>query len=344
MNYKKIFKKLLIIDGSYQLHRNLSVEQLFSLSDDEGHCTGGIFGTIRLINSEIRKTDAFPVVVFDNGLSRRRLEVDPTYKHADERNIDNDEVLTPDEAREDYITQYRFSRSMLTEMLPLFGIPVIKMVPWEGDDLMYIISKLTEQSIILTDDRDLLQLLAPNVDVRRPKAKPVPGIDTDGQYYTLKRFLDETGYRHMYEFVMQKAICGDKSDNIGKSCTGVAEGTAPALIKILENTILQNKDFPNNEKDLKELCENLEIKCKKAFLNFDRQKYENNLQLVDLSLVDDDVDEHLVDSIVSIISNCKEKTDVFAAHGYLGRFGINEIFPDEIIQEVNRRYHNLFLD
>lgn len=333
--YNKIFKKLLIIDGSYQLHRNLKVDHLFDLSDDEGHCTGGIFGTIRLINAEIRKTDAFPVVVFDNGLSRRRLEVDPTYKHANERQINDDEVLTPDEAREDYITQYRFSRSMLTEMLPLFGIPVIKMVPWEGDDLMYIISKLSQQSTILTDDRDLLQLLAPNVNVRRPKAD---------ELYTLERFREETGYKHMYEFVMQKAICGDGSDNIAGSCSGVAGGTAPALIKILENTIMQNKNLPKDEKELRTLCENLQIKYKKAFLNFDRQKYENNLQLVDLNLVDNDIDEQLVDSITSIISNCKEKIDVFAAHGYLGKFGINEVFPDEIIQQINLRYHNLFIN
>lgn len=325
------------------MHRCLSQPILWDLHSNAGERTGGIFGTIRLINSEIRKTDAFPVVVFDNGLSRRRLDIDPTYKRANERNIDRDEVLTEDEAYDDYITQYRFSRSMLSEILPILGIPVIKMIPWEGDDLMYIISRMCEKAIILTDDRDLLQLLAPNVDVRRPKAKPVEGIDKDGQYYTLERFLNETGYRHMYEFVMQKAICGDGSDNIGKSCTGVAEGTAPALIKILENTVLQNKDFPNDEKELRELCENLNIKCKKAFLNFDKQKYEQNIKLVDLSLVDGDVDEQLIDSIVSTISNYKQKINVINAYTYMSRFDITEIYPDEIIQTIGLREKNLFI-
>lgn len=334
MLYEKKFKNLLIIDGSYQLHRNLSIEELFNLENTEGECTGGIFGTIRLINKEIRDSEAFPVVVFDNGLSRRRLDVDPTYKRANEREINKDEVLTPDEARLDYITQYRFSRSKLTEMLPLFGIPVIKMVPWEGDDLMYIISKMSEKSTILTDDRDLLQLLSPDVNVRRPKAN---------EEYTLKRFLNETGYKHMYEFVMQKAICGDKSDNIGKSCEKVAEGTAPALITLLENTIFQNKKFPEDEKELRESCTNLGIKYKSAFLNFDREKYEQNLQLVDLNLVDGDVNQQLLDSIISTISDCENKIDAFAAFDELNRFEIREIDPYEIIQNVNFRRKNLFL-
>lgn len=279
-------------------------------------------------------TDAFPVVVFDNGLSRRRLEVDPTYKRANEREINKDEVLTPDEAREDYITQYRFSRSQLTSILPLFGIPVIKMVPWEGDDLMYLISRMSEQSTILTDDRDLLQLLSPTVNVRRPKAN---------EEYTMERFLKETGYKHMYEFIMQKAICGDKSDNIGKSCDKVAEGTAPALITLLENTMFRNKDFPKDEKELREKCKELNIKYKSAFLNFDKERYDRNIQLVDLNLVDEDVNQELIDSIVATISDCKNKIDVFEANKYMARFEIEKIDPHEIIQNVTYRQKNLFI-
>lgn len=335
MKYKKLFKKILIIDGSYQLHRCLSQPGLWELTTpDDSRKTGGIFGTIRLVNSELRKTDAFPIVVFDNGLSRRRLEVDPTYKRANEREINKDEVLTPDEAKEDYITQYRFSRSFLTELFPMVGIPTIKMVPWEGDDLMYIISRMAEEATILTDDRDLLQLLDNNIHVRRPKAN---------ENYTIERFLQETGYRHMYEFIMQKAICGDGSDNIGKSCTGVAEGTAPTLIKLLENTVLQNKDFPKDEKELRTLCENLNLKYKKAFLNFDKEKYENNLKLVDLNLVDGDVDQQLIDSIVAKISNCENMENSYQALVNLSQLGINEIYPDEIIQAICMRRKNLFI-
>lgn len=216
----------------------------------------------------------------------------------------------------------------------MVGIPTIKMVPWEGDDLMYIISRMTEEATILTDDRDLLQLLDNNVHVRRPKAD---------QNYTIERFLQETGYRHMYEFVMQKAICGDGSDNIGKSCVGVAEGTAPILVKLLENTVLRNKEFPKDEKELRTMCEDLNLKYKKAFLNFDKEKYENNIKLVDLSLVDGDVDQQLIDSIVAKISNCENMENSYQALVNLSQLGINEIYPDEIIQAICMRRKNLFI-
>ena len=325
MNYNKIFKNLLIIDGSYQLHRSLGVPEIFELKNSVGERTGGIFGTIRLIYSEIRKTDAFPVVVFDHGLSKRRLSLYPQYKRADEREVNKDQVLTPEEIDIDYITWYRFSRNALTDLFPLLGIPVIKIAGWEGDDLMYLISRLSEKSTILTDDRDLLQLLTPDVNVRRPKA------DED---YTMEKFLEETGYKHMYEFVMQKAICGDGSDNIEKSCDRVAGGTAPDLIKILENTILLEKEFPKDEKELRTICENLGVKYKKAFLNFNKEKYERNLELVDLNLVDGDIDQQLIDSIIATISNCKNKINPISAITDLHRFDIKEIYPDEIIQTI----------
>lgn len=312
-------------------------------SNDEK--TGGIFGTIRLIYSEIRKTNAFPVVVFDHGLSRRRLELYPQYKHADERKINRDQVLTPEEVKYDYITWYRFSRNALSELFPLIGIPVIKIAGWEGDDLMYLISKLSEESTILTDDKDLLQLLSPTVDVVRPAAGKLNLKNNTDKYidhYTMEKFLEDSGYKHMYEFIMQKAICGDGSDNIGKSCERVAEGTAPDLIKILENTILIDKKFPKTEEELREICNSLQIKYKKAFLNFDREKYERNIGLVDLNLVDNDVDQQLIDSIVATISNCRNRIDPIAAITELHRFDIKEIYPDEIIQATYSRENNLF--
>ena len=142
---------------------------------------------------------------------------------------------------------------------------------------------------------------------------------------------------------MQKAICGDGSDNIEKSCERVAEGTAPDLIKILENTSLIGKEFPKDEKELRQICESLGTRYKKAFLNFNKEKYDRNIELVDLNLVDNDIDQQLIDSITATISNCQNRIDTFAAMEEMNRFDIKEIFPDEIIQNVNMRYHNLFI-
>lgn len=290
------------------------------------------FGFLRTFQHELKENgDYFPIVTFDNGLAKRRTDADPHYKRADERETLH-EVLTPEESRLDYVTQYREQRNKLIQVLFTMGIPCIKMMKWEGDDIMYLLSKMCKESIVLTDDRDMLQLLTENCIVRRPMANEVIHLNS---------FLEEKGFDEIYDFVIYKAIAGDGSDNIPSSCKGVGAKTAPDLIKIIKYVSERDSidDYPKNEVDMKSVCNLIDIKFKKAFLNFDVERFKTNMELVDLNLVE--ADDSIIDSMISLISNCKSGVNYFDAIKLMNSYGIKEISVDNIISLVSQRYNNL---
>lgn len=287
MEYKKKYKKLLLIDTSSIMHRCLGVPALFSLTN-QMNVTGGIYGSLNVILSELSiNRGVYPIALFDGGLSPRRLELYPSYKHFDSR--EELPVLSPEESKVDFLTQYRFTRTTLLELLPQFGIPAIRIRNWEADDLVYICSKLSQESIILSDDKDYIQLVSPTVSVRRPKANEL--ID-----YT--NFKELTGYEDVNEFVKAKCMLGDGSDNITKACEGVGPSNVVSLLKLLKEN---NNVIPQDEKELKEVCKNINIKYRKAYMNFDKEIYKRNLRLIDLQFVEQEVNEQLIDSIIAQI-------------------------------------------
>ena len=156
---EKIYGRLLIFDGSHALHRSISEPHLWEMKNFSGQRTGGVYGTLQTIQKECSSFNYFPVVVFDGHLSQRRLDIYPNYKRNLERQAlleckeedKTEEQLLDEEFRREYSTQ----RNDLIQLLPLFGIPCIRLDQWEGDDLIYIISKMTKNSIVVSDDKDL---------------------------------------------------------------------------------------------------------------------------------------------------------------------------------------------
>lgn len=287
MEYKQKYKKLLLIDTSSIMHRCLGVPALFGLTNGL-NVTGGIYGSLNVILSELSiNPGVYPVALFDGGLSPRRLQLYSSYKKNDSR--EELPVLSPEEAKEDFLTQYRYTRSTLLELLPQFGIPAIRIRNWEADDLVCICTKLAQESIILSDDKDYLQLVAPNISVRRPKANET--ID-------YSNFKEMTGYENTEEFIKAKCMLGDGSDNITKACEGVGEKFITGLIKILDEN---NKIVPQDEKELKQLCENIDVKYRKAYMNFNEDIYNRNQQLINLKYIEQEVTQQLIDSIIAQI-------------------------------------------
>lgn len=327
--------KIQIIDGSFLLHRALHKPDIFDLRNSKGYRTGGIFQFLRMLNTEIRSGGQyFPVVVFDMGLCSRRTTLDPNYKNATERARQDAMVLTPEESDQDYVTQYRKQRNVLSILLPYFGIPAIKFPGYEGDDLMYLLTKMAKESVILTDDRDMLQLLAENVSVRRPMAD---------EFWTLDKFLAETGYTDMYDFVVAKALMGDKSDNIPSSCKGVGDVKVKDMIKIVRQ---YHKDAENyltlNTDILQKLCEKAGVKYHKNYQNWNIIRFTINLGLVDLSLVP--MDQQIIDSIKATISNTEHQSSYFKVIQTLASLEISDLDIDSIIREVNLRKSYLWFE
>lgn len=326
------YSSLLIIDLSYFIHRALHVKQIFDLRGPDGQRSGAVFQVLRMINKELKLNPGyFPVLCSDAGLSPRRVKADPYYKHADERNI-QPEVLTEEESDLDYLTQYRKQRTMIIEICQYAGIPTLRYSQWEGDDLQYLCTLISKKSRILSDDKDLMQLVSDKTDVRRPMAD---------QLVTKKSLLEENGYSKVYDFVMNKSIIGDGSDNIPGCCKGIGGGTSPSLVRLI-NLISEEYGYsvtdlnPDNEDLIRKICSENNIKFRKAMLNFNEERYETNLELIDLGKVE--FPDAIVEATYKRIDNCRNTVDYFKFAQRLNQMGIKEISPDELISIVSERF------
>lgn len=284
------FNRTLLIDGSYILHRQLSVPNQWDMQTINGKRTGGIYGSIRSIYKEIEKYNYFPIVVFDGGLAPRRLAIYPNYKRNEDKQLlleckeyEKTEQQILDEA---FMREYRTQRKDIIKILHELGIPCIRLENWEGDDLLYILSKMSKDSIIVTDDKDLIQAVTQNENrkcrVWRTMNNEMWDVNTLKQ-----QNLDA------WEYINCKAISGDPSDNIPGVAQGVSKGTALGLYKILES----KKPFPTNDTELKSICSELGIQKRSAYLNFNPRQFEINMELMNLQLVDNDITEYFEEDL-----------------------------------------------
>lgn len=302
MNYKQKYNRLLIFDGSHALHRALSVDNNWNMITSNGIKTGGIFGVLRTILKEVITYNYYPVVVFDHGLSTRRLELYPNYKHTVEKKekqllLESKEIKTEEELLdEEFKYEYNNQREILKQLLPLFNIPVLSFDNWEGDDIIYLLTKLSKDSIVVSDDKDLLQLIREDESgkcrVRRAMR------DEFWDYSKIKENYDDVVY-----YVINKAIIGDQSDNIPSACYGVGEKTAKDLYTFYKYLKENNIKYPETEEELADTCKKYNLPKRKAFLNFSEAQFLTNIMLTDLSLVDEDVSKYDTKMLYNIEKN-----------------------------------------
>jgi len=205
-----------IVDGNYLLHRCMRVGSVAALENRFGKPTGGFFAALRSIHGAFNdyKIDS-AYVVFDSGISKRRRVLLPEYKGPRYRDRLDPLFEEPDEEHALYLKKFRLQRAMLQYILPKLGVRTIRLKEphgWEADDLIYALIQCIETSpvIVMSDDKDMLQLLSPsngkNVHLVRPIAK---------QYLTEDTFEEVFRYP-LEQDLLRKAILGDASDNIPK--------------------------------------------------------------------------------------------------------------------------------
>ena len=168
--------------------------------------TGGIFGfvnTLKSIIPNVPKDDTKFITVWDGKRSRRRLSVYPDYKQ--NRNRLHDEDYS------DYMANFQIQQKLLREkFLPALGVCNITNVDREADDVIHLICSLyhldADKIFVISEDKDMFQLVHHfgNVTIFRPIAK---------QTVNLQNFKDEVLVEPR-QFLIYKALKGDKSDNI----------------------------------------------------------------------------------------------------------------------------------
>ena len=108
----------------------------------------------------------------------------------------------------------------LDELMTQMGIKIMYPYHLEADDIMHYISVHNEQNIIISTDKDILQLVTETTSVYNPNKKLIYNNDN------FKAIMGNTPK----EFLMIKAIVGDQSDNI-KGLPGYGIKRANKLIK-----------------------------------------------------------------------------------------------------------------
>jgi 5'-3' exonuclease len=337
----RILNCVLLIDGSYLLHRQLRQSELYNLKNSKGESIGGVQGFLKSLNKQINDYPKyFPVVVFDKGLSQRRIRIDEYYKRANER--DNTyKLVTNNEVEDEYITQYRTQRTILSEILPYMGIPVLMYDGYEGDDIIYMVSQMCNDCLLISDDKDMLQLLSDSCKVYRPIAK---------EFCTYDKFIKSRNYTDIFDFVIYKAIIGDKSDNIPSACKGVGDKTVLPLIKLVREFSADRQNnkwydlehnFPRTVERLQLLCGKFDLTYKKSYLNFDVDRFIKNVGLVDLILCDDL--DHIKSHAISQLENCDSKVNFFAVMQLLSKYGVYDIQIEQVISGISIRHKKLFV-
>lgn len=260
------------------LHRTAFIPELQRLSRVTGGVpTGPVFGFLRVLRANLNtfKADACIVVWDSAGGSAHRREIYPEYK-ANRKDKEKPEAL-------EHINE---QREVIQSILPYLNIKQLAISGFEGDDLIHLLlrtvartavieNKSDRDIIVVTGDKDLLQLVHDGVSVYRPIADQL--IEEDN-------FEEMTGVPNYKMFVLRKAVMGDTSDNIA-GIRGIGEKTATKLLK--ETYCVEGTDTWVSDADpgrLKLLCSEHKTKTAKRIAE-QWDVVERNIKLVDLSKI-----------------------------------------------------------
>ncbi len=201
---------LYIIDGHALAYRQFFALNSPGFTTSSGEPTNAVFGFTRTLMDILQKNKPqYLAVSFDRGLSGRD-EVFEEYKG------------TRDKMPDDLAVQL----IRIESLVEAFNIPVLAVEGYEADDVIGTVVQQAEaegvHAHIVTGDRDLLQLLTPNVTVQLPKRGEAD------QVFDIPAFEEKYGVRPD-QLVDMKALMGDSSDNI-PGVKGIGEKTAQKLL------------------------------------------------------------------------------------------------------------------
>lgn len=255
-------QRFVILDGSSLMYR--AFYALPPLADSQGEPTHAILGFSNMLTRLLGelKPDAL-VIAFDKGRKTFRTERYPEYKG------------TRDKTPEELLAQI----PLLHEFAAAFGISFLEKKRYEADDIIGTLSTKAAAEghdvMIVTGDKDALQLVRPNLRVMLTKK----GI-SELKEYNEAVFQEEYGFLpiHMIDF---KGLMGDTSDNI-PGVPGVGPKTAAKLLA--EYGTLENVLEHINEISGKKLKERLMANREQAILSKELATIELHVPGLDLQM------------------------------------------------------------
>lgn len=206
-------KKAILIDGNNLLFRSYYATAYTGnmMKNSKGFPTNALYGFLNMINKILKEDNPeYIMVAFDKGKN---------FRHELYKNYKDGRIETPKELLE----QFPIAKELLTNM----GIKYLDIDNYEADDIIGTFAKMADEdklydATIISSDKDLLQLISHDVDVKLLKQK-------DYIYYNQTTFKRDYGFDPI-NIIDLKALQGDKSDNI-PGVKGIGEKTALTLIQ-----------------------------------------------------------------------------------------------------------------
>lgn len=204
--------KIVLIDGHSILNR--AFFGLPDLTNAEGLHTNAIYGFLNIMFKILEEEKPeYLTVAFDVHAPTFRHEMYAEYKGT----------------RKPMADELRQQVPVMKEVLKAMGIKVIEQAGLEADDLLGTIANRCESAgmdvVIISGDRDLLQLATDHTLIRIPKTKRT-GTEIENYYAAdVKEKYQVTPK----EFIDLKALMGDTSDNI-PGVPSIGEKTATKII------------------------------------------------------------------------------------------------------------------
>ncbi|MDP4094414.1 MAG: DNA polymerase I, partial [Bacillota bacterium] len=208
--------KILIVDGNSILNRAFyGLQGSRMLSTADGLYTNAIFGFINILNKYMEEEKPeYICVAFD-------LKA-PTFRHKEFEGYKAKRKGMPPELA--------MQVPVIKDVLDAMNIKRLEFEGYEADDIIGHLSLCAEQNglnaIIVTGDRDSLQLASEKTKIKLPVTK---GGKTETEEYDNNGVFERYGVTPL-QFIDVKGLMGDTSDNI-PGVPGIGEKTALELIK-----------------------------------------------------------------------------------------------------------------
>ncbi len=242
--------KLLILDGNSVINR--AYFGVKPLTTREGLYTHAIYGFLNILERMEKEEQPEAVcVAFDlHG---------PTFRHLKYDGYKANRHGMPEELAQ--------QMPIMKDVLRAMNIPIYECQGWEADDIIGTVGKICSNNdwecVIVTGDRDSLQLIDENVHVKLVISKPG---QTTATLYTQETFREEYGFEPK-KLIDLKALMGDSSDNI-PGVAGVGPKTAKELLAKFGSLdgVYENLEDASIRPKLREKLENSR---EMAYLSYD---------------------------------------------------------------------------
>ena len=198
---------LILVDGSSYLYR--AYHAFPPLTNSAGEPTGAMYGVLNMLKSLLMQYKPSHVAVVFDAKGK-------TFRDALFENYKSHRPPMPDDLRA--------QTGPLHEMVKAMGLPLLAVSGVEADDVIGTLALEAEKKgrsvLISTGDKDMAQLVSPNITLINTMSNTILGPEEVEQKYGVPPAL----------IIDYLALMGDSSDNI-PGVPGVGEKTAQALLQ-----------------------------------------------------------------------------------------------------------------